>query len=70
MFSGSVIARVGDGLLGARARGLPKVASGPDSTTSSPAFGIAFLRVFGERKKGRGERGVSGDGKGDVAWED
>lgn len=62
MFSiGSVIARVGDGLRGVLASGLP------NASMSSPGFGIAFLRVFGERKNGRGESGVNGDGKGDVA---
>lgn len=65
LFSGSVIARVGEGLRGVLANGEPNPKS-----TSSPAFGIAFLRVFGERKNGSGESGVRGEGNGDVACEE
>jgi hypothetical protein len=62
---GSMSRRVGEGRRGVLARGL-----NPASSSTCPGFGIAFLRVFGEKKKGRGDKGVRGDGKGEVACEE
>jgi hypothetical protein len=60
LWSGRVIERSGEGRRGVLVSGVP----------TCPGFGIAFLRVFGEKKKGRGDKGVRGDGKGEVACEE
>jgi len=65
LLSGRVVDRTGDGRRATLVSGLPNPIS-----TSSPALETGFLRVLGENRKGRGEMGVRGEEKGDVAWEE
>lgn len=59
--------RGGEGRREMRASGLPKPAN---SGGSSPEFGMAFRLLLGENKNGRGESGVSGEGKGEDGLEE